>query len=508
MRLRVLSTGVTAWLAAGRRRLARRLLAVAAVVLVAVAAAGAAEARAIHTYSTHATIPLRTALFDPFTFAGPDRSTAFGMTAAAGATYVRIVARWRSLAPADPGVGFVASDPNSGGYSWSWLDDTVAAAQKAGLTPILDVGGPPPWALANRPKGEDAGTPKINDLKAFATAIATHYDGRHGAPRVKVWQIWNEPNLSLDLSPVKASNYRLMVNAFADAVHAAVPGNLVLAGDLDPFANKAKRFHTTAPLAFMRSLLCVSMGSKKAKSKKLRRPHATCKQRIHFDIWSHHPYTFNGPFGHARRPDDVSLGDLPKMRAVLRAAIKFHHVVSTRPVQFWVTEFSWDTNPPRKHAAPVALEARWTAEALYQMWRSGVSLVTWFGFVDQPKPSVYQSGLYFHSKKLQHARAKPMRTAFRFPFVAYLGKGGVSVWGRDATSKKTTITIQRRHGTHGAWRAVARVRSNGYGIFKAKLQLKAATKDWLRATANGSGKSLAFSLTQPSHKLRYGPWGN
>jgi hypothetical protein len=282
-------------------------------------------------------------------------------------------------------------------------------------------------------------------------------------------------------------------------VHAANPSNIVVAGDLDPFANTAKRFHTMAPLAFMRSFLCISKGS---------HPQATCRSSVHFDVWAHHPYTFNGPFGHARHPDDVSLGDLPKMRAVLHAGVKLHRVVSTHPVQFWITEFSWDTNPPREHAAPTALEARWTAESLYQMWRSGVSLVTWFLLQDQPSPSPYQSGLYLHTSSLTNARAKPMRTSFRFPFVAYQEHGAVSVWGRDATSAKTVVTIQRRRGGRGRWRSVARIRTNGYGIFLAKLRLHASTRDWLHATAPESGTSLAFSLERPSPKLRFGPWGN
>src|SRR5262249_25193727 len=143
-----------------------------------------------------------------------------------------------------------------------------------------------------------------------------------------------------------------------------------------------------------------------------------------------------------------------------------------------------------------------------QMWRSGVSLVTWFGLQDKGGKSPYQSGLFFHAKSLDRARAKPVRTAFRFPFVAYLGRGNVSVWGRDATSNMQVVTIQRRHGTHGSWRTVAKVRANRTGIFSAKLKLAASTKDWLRATAAGSGTSLGFSLTRPSPKLRYGPWGN
>ncbi len=100
-----------------------------------------------------------------------------------------------------------------------------------------------------------------------------------------------------------------------------------------------------------------------------------------------------------------------------------------------------------------------------------------------------------------------MRTAFRFPFVAYLRKGTVRIWGRDATSAKALVTITRRHGIHGVWRSVARIRTNRWGIFVATLRLKAATTDWFRATAPGSGKSLAFSLAVPKNK-RYGPWGN
>src|SRR5262249_56631472 len=128
-------------------------------------------------------------------------------------------------------------------------------------------------------------------------------------------------------------------------------------------------------------------------------------------------------------PDDVELGAVPKMRALLKAAVKHKPLVSATPVQFWVTEFGWDTNPPRKHAASLSLAARWTAESLHQMWLSGVSLVTWFLLEDFPSPSQYQSGLYYHAESLENAQAKPSLTAFRFPFVAYLQKKKkVSVW--------------------------------------------------------------------------------
>jgi hypothetical protein len=100
-----------------------------------------------------------------------------------------------------------------------------------------------------------------------------------------------------------------------------------------------------------------------------------------------------------------------------------------------------------------------------------------------------------------------MRTAFRFPFVAYLGKGTVKIWGRDATSTNQIVTIQQRHGAQGRWHGVARVRTNKYGIFTGRLRLDAVATDWLRATAPGSGYSLPFSLTVPKTRP-YGPWGN
>jgi Cellulase (glycosyl hydrolase family 5) len=481
------------------------VLRAAAVVVVALAlSATVAEAsvRSLRVHPTQGTPPLRTAVFDPNIEAG-SQADGFAMMRGAGAQYVRLIVRWSQVAPATPPDGFVASDPTSTGYSWDALDASVEAADAAGLTPILDIAGSPTWAYNTLPSGVNGGTPNPAQLGDFATALATHYDGTTvGVPAEHIFQVWNEPNLSLDLNPASANSYRGMVNAVSDAVHAIDPDNMVVAGDLDPFGHpksKKQKWYSTAPLAFMRSLLCLSKGA---------HPHATCNKPVHFDAWSHHPYTFGGPFGHAKNPDDVELGDLPRMRALLQAGVKAHHVVSTHPVQFWVTEFGWDTSPPRPHAAPLNLGARWTAESLHQMWLSGVTLVTWFLLEDYPSPSPYQSGLYFHSSSIQDAKAKPVRTAFRFPFVAYLGKKNtISLWGRDATSDKQTVTIQIRHGKSGSWKTVVLMGANGNGIFKATLKLKSTKKDWLRAQAPGSGNSLAFSLTRPKDP-NIGPWGN
>ena len=477
---------------------ARNLGAAGAIFLLAAVSASVAVAARhttghVRTYSTPATAPLATAVADPALFGGSQVAAAFARTRAAGATYVRLSVAWRSIAPANRPAGFVATDPASPGYTWGGIDAVVEAAESNGLTPILDIVVPPVWAYETPPSDVNGGSPNVADLGDFATALATHYDGlTPGVPAEHVFQVWNEPNLSLNLSPAEATTYRAMVNAVADAVHAVDPANLAVAGGLDPYGHpksKHQTWYSVAPLSFMRSLLCLSKGS---------HPHPTCRDSIHFDVWSHHPYTHGGPFGRSKLPNDVELGDLPKMRALLRAGVRLGHIGSADPVEFWVTEFGWNTNPPRKHSPSLGLAARWTSESLHQMWLSGVSLVTWFLLEDLPRPSLFQSGLFFHSSSLDHARAKPVRTAFRFPFVAYRHGSTVSVWGRDATSDRELVTVQRRHGKNGRWRTVARVRSNGYGIFKAGLKLRASQNDWLRAAASGSGKSLAFSLAPGS----------
>jgi Cellulase (glycosyl hydrolase family 5) len=489
---------------------ARHLTVVGVIACLAAVTASAGVASAQHraqsthgvrTYTTGSTAPLATAVVDPSLFNSSQREKAFSLSRSAGAKYVRINVAWSAIAPATRPSGFVASDPTSAGYSWAGIDSVVQAVDSAGLIPILDVSGTPDWAYATQPEGVNAGTPKASALGQFAKALAAHYDGSNGLPAEHVFEVWNEVNNSLFLGPVSANNYRGMVNAFAAGVHAVDPANVVVAGGLDPFGHpkgKKQKWYSVSPLTYMRSLFCLSKGA---------HPHATCRNTVHFDVWSHHPYTFGGAFGHAKSPNDVELGDLPQMRALLQAGVRLHHVVSNQSIKFWVTEFGWASKPPRAHAAPMALASRWTAESLYQAWRSGVTLLTWFDLQDRPSPSPYQSGLYFHSSSLENARPKPVRTAFRFPFVAYLGKSSVSVWGRDATSSRTRVTIQLRHGKSGSWRTVAYNVANGNGIFRAALKLRATKKDWLRAIAAGSGKSLPFSLTVPKAP-HIGPWGN
>jgi hypothetical protein len=449
--------------------------------------------------------PLQTG-FNLSTFgSGSDTSLAFARARAAGTTVVRLNVTWDSVAPTSPPDGFEARNPNDPSYNWSKIDGLVRQAVLHHLQPLVTIYDAPVWAEKG-PGDLSSGALRVDPAAFgdFARAAATRFDGAHGLPWVRYWQAWNEPNITLMLSPqfvdgqaVAPALYRSMLNAFAPAVHSAHRGNVVVAAGLSPFTLKAGSIVTNGPMRFMRDLLCMSRGA---------RPKPTCATRVVFDVWDHHPYTSGNAMHKATNPDDVSLGDLPKMSALLDAAYRAGHIVSpTRPA-FWVTEWSWDSNPPDPAGVPLALDARWTAEALYQMWLGGVDWAMWLSLRDQPYPaSPYQGGLYsLGPGGLATDKPKPGLTAFTFPFVAYIRGAGVYVWARTPWGRPANVVVERRRGS--AWQRLAVIRTDRYGVASSTIQGTFAKSDLLRAHI-ASARSLSFSLTQPPDRL-VNPFGS
>jgi hypothetical protein len=486
------------------------LLLIPGVVLFGMAEQSASGAR-----------PLRTAIVDPILFGGPNTEIAFARTVRAGATSVRLILSWPATAPAAAAVTkparFDASDPSDRRYRWSSFDRQVRLARAKGLEPIVNLNSAPRWAQRGDP--DSLGATRLNlgpirpisaELRQFARAAALRYSGSfRGLPRVRYWMLWNEPNLIFNLLPqrnqgraVSPELYREMLAAFAAGVRAVRRDNIVVAGALAPFTSGTgdKRLWGIAPLRFMRLMLCMS-----------KRLAPTCRTRSHFDVWAHHPYTSGGPTRKALLADNVSLGNLPEMNRLLRAADKAGHIVARRPVRFWVTEFSWDTSPPDPEGIPLALHARWTAEALYRMWRSGVSLVTWFSVRDEPfrlpirtSTDPYQAGLYFRGSTMARDRPKPALQAFRFPFVALReGAKHTRVWGRTPTSKPGHVVVERSFA--GGWTRAAVLRANSHGIFTTRLP-RVRTGSMRAWWVNGGETSLAFRV-RPAPDRFFSPFG-
>jgi hypothetical protein len=428
--------------------------------------------------AAHASGPIKTALYVPT--ADP---LALQRIHEAGATFARINVSWAQVAPVVRPAAFAPGNPAEPAYRWAQVDAQVKEAVVHGLTPYLTVWEAPLWAQKDESHPTHVGPypiaswkPDAGQLGLFAHALALRYGGTFAAlPRVQHFEVWDEPNLSQYLSPqveggklVAAEVYRDLVNSFARAVHGVHGGNVVVAGSLSAFSFLTPYGRLgIAPLQFVRRMLCMSAGST---------PRATCNTTVDIDAVSIHPWTSGGPTHHASEKDDVSLGDLPKLRRLLVAAAKAGHIRPNRTPELWITEFAWDTRPPDTHpeTAPMALQSRWVAEALYQAWKNDVRVFTWLLLWDQlyPRDSL-QSGLFFRNgEDFRFAQPKPTFYAFRFPFVAYRHGGRISLWGKTPHESSDRVAVQQRSSSR--WRWMGTFRANKSGIFQGSVRYRKA----------------------------------
>lgn len=437
----------------------------------------------------------------------------FAHTAATGARFVRIPLVWVAIAPYREPASWQPENPMDPHYDWSQSDAAVAGAVAAGLTPVLQVDTGPPWIQGcSAPSFARARTcePSPDALAAFATAAARRYSGTlPGLPRVRYWQALNEPNLSLFFNPqfegdnpVSPYIYRTLLNRFYAAVKSVDPTDLVLSAGLGPIAVPG---FTIGPMRFARLLLCMRGTD---------HPHPTkgdCEGGAHFDIFAIQPYTTGGPT-HEGGVNDVELGDLGKLQTLIAAADRggrIHGAYKHTPL--WITEFSWDSNPPDPGGLPIEIESRWVAEALYRAWRAGVSHFFWYSLRDSaPEPGrsyaeTLESGLYFRGATVEQDQPKEPLYAFRFPFASYPRKNGLFFWGRTPNSRKGKVAIQLLRGDR--WRTAWKTRANGSGIFTGRLDSHYGRnrKGLVRAAYHGQD-SIPFSM-RPVGDFRHSPFG-
>jgi hypothetical protein len=435
------------------------------IVLVFLLAVPAASAR-----------PLVTGISNPEYGAPSTDPVLFHRIRAAGARFVHLGIYWGLVAPATVPANWNPTDPADPNYDWSGVDDVVREAAAAGLTPQAAILGAPRWAQGCEPTAPNFApcNPDPRKLARFATAAARRFSGSFGSlPRVRYWEALNEPNLDfffqpqfLGGKPVSPRLYRPIINRFYAAVKAVHRSNVVIAAGLAPFGYPG---FNVAPLVFTRKLLCM---------RGRRHPQPTrggCEGGVHFDVFSIHPYTEGGPTHHALSPDNVSLGDLPELQRLLRAADRAGRIRGEfRHTPLWITEFGWDSKPPDPGGLPLRLEARWTAEAIYRAWRAGVSHFYWYALRDEPRGNLrfdqtVQQGLYFRGRTVSQDRPKRvLLQAFRFPFVALLRPHGFLFWGRTPDSEGGSVRLEVWNGRN--WRRAATVRANGSGIFSGVVR--------------------------------------
>ena len=421
-----------------------------------------------------------------------ERATWLQRSLGARAEVIRIGVGWSGVAMAKPDDPSNPADP---AYDWAGLDLAIRDISNYGLSPLLTIGSAPGYAeTGKRPPRARPGSwkPNPNAVEAFGRAIATRYSGAFaGLPRVRYFQLWNEPNLNLYLSPsykhkrlVSAGLYRRMLNAFYRGVKSAHPDNLVITGGTAPYGDPpgGKRVR---PLTFWRSVLCL-----RRHDHRYGRARGCRGGRAHFDVLAHHPInTAGGPTRSAVNPEDISTPDVLVLRRALRAAERLRTIAGPRHHQLWATEIWWESNPPDAvRGVPLETHARYVEQALYLLWRQGVKVVVNLLirdplYVPSDRTGSVEAGLFFHD-----GGQKPAYEAFRFPFVAdRISRGRVRVWGKSPSDG--SLVIQRR-GDSG-WEPIDSLQARANGVFVETLPLRGAQQ--LRAVVGGES-SLVWAI--------------
>jgi hypothetical protein len=354
---------------------------------------------------------------DAYFSATPSLETRLGTLDRLGTKLVRHMLSWRDIAPTQPQHPALPSDP---AYRWTDTDRVLGALHAHGTTVLVAFYRVPSWA--NGGKGSSVVPSDKHALADFAVAVARRY------PWLRLWEVWNEPNLRTFLSPNSPRLYvERMLNPTYRALHALSSSNRVAGGATAPLSTTSG----LSPVTFMRGM---------------RKAHAQ------LDAYSHHAYPVTrgeGPFGFAHGVCRYCTGvlTLANLPALVREVQR-----DFGPKRIWLTESGWQTNPPDRAGVSPALQARYVAESALRARNAPlVDILIHFLVKDESRTNGWQSGLMWAS-----GVAKPSFNAFMLP-IAEDGRRGrrMTIWGqvRPGTGRRRYLL---QSFTQGNWAAVGR----------------------------------------------------
>jgi hypothetical protein len=425
-------------------------------------------------------------------------------TVATGARVALLEIDWAGVEPNAPRPGFDPSSPSAPQYNFGYVDAIVREFAGTGISPAFLVTDAPQWAEAPGGPAEleadGAWEPNATAFGQLAAALAHRYSGSYPdplnpgqkLPRVRYYQAWAEANLAIHLAPQWTSSggklvaasptiYRNMLNAFYAGIKSAHANNVVITtgtapyGSAPPPASDPLGGERMYPVDFVRGLLCLQ-GRALAP--------AACPQPAHFDALAHDPYEVGSPTTRAYFAGDVSAPDLGKLTRIVNKAVRLGRALPRTHKQLWITEFSYDSNPPNPTGVSLATQARWLEESFYIFWKQGVSAAVWYLLRDQTGDvsTHYFSGVYYYN-----GRPKPSLQAYRFPFVVMPSGRGTTAWG--ISPRRGLVAIERRRGHK--WKTLAQVHASAGGVFVHPLP--AGLRGSFRALVDGQS-SLVWKV--------------
>lgn len=457
-----------------------------AVALIALSAAAPAGAQ----YLADGVRPFQVGFADAL-FGQEDGGKWAARTAASNADAVRVNLYWSLLTTGEPENPRLPGDP---AYDFTAIDRAVKSADRAGLDVLMTVLSAPRFAEGPyRPDHDEApaGTwrPDPQAFGDFAHAVAQRYSGFHpdpdaagSLPEVDLYSAWNEPNISSYLTPQfengrneSAETYVKLLNAFHDEVKEVNPDATIATGGTAPFGDPEAR-RRTAPLEFWREVLCLAPDGTEA-------DFCVSAEQPRFDLLAHHPISYlSSPSVPADEPGDLTAADFGRLGDLLAAAEAAGTLPAGDEHDLLAPEIWWETNPPERVGISPRRQARYTALAIYLLWKQGAEGVYFLQVRDaervrgEPRLRSYQTGVYTYE-----GRKKPAYRAVQFPFVAdRIEPRTVRAWGRAPAAGRLRVDVRRRGGR---WHRATSIRVAEGEIFSQELRLRG--KAQLRARVAG-----------------------
>ncbi|MDX6643569.1 MAG: hypothetical protein QOD76_1531, partial [Solirubrobacteraceae bacterium] len=398
-----------------------------------------------------------------------------------------------------------------------------------GIGVDLDFAPPAPrWAVqaTSDPQLADHYKPNADDFRHFAAAVGTRYSGNYTPlgsstklPRVSFWSIWNEPNEWHFLAPQFASSTSpveqsaAMYRALVDGAYTALSttghsGDVILIGETAPQGTKTNgvnlpgSHHSLDPMRFLRALYCVDRKLKSlsgSAAQALNCP-TTGAGRASFASdhpglfqasgWGHHPYALaSRPNSQSRAPDDVKLGDLPRITNALRSAFG-RYGRGNRGLPVYLTEFGFQTRPPDPFGLAAGRQGEFINQSEFTVYSNPrVRSYSQFLLEDDPPdtnqaPSsffywnTFQTGLEWGPLSGLEGRLKPGFSAFRIPIFVPVTKSRRAatfrVWGglRPAPNGTFQSASIQFKGRTGPFKQIKRATTTNFrGYIDAKVRI-------------------------------------
>jgi hypothetical protein len=419
---------------------------------------------------------------------------------------------------------------------WAQYDVIVREAEARGINVDLNLAPPAPlWAtlVTDDPELQNHYKPIASWFRHFAAAAGKRYSGSYTPqgdssplPRVKFWSLWNEPNewhflapqFASPQSPVEraGSLYRDLVDAgYAGLSQSGHGGDIILIGETAPKGrNDPGSHHSLKPLRLIRALYCVDRRLKPLQgtaAQNLVCP-TTSAGRASFAAdhpglfqatgWGHHPYALaTRPNSVSRDPDDVALGDLPRLTNTLRSIFRAYGV-GTGGLPIYLTEFGFQTNPPDPFGLPPNRQADFINQSEFAVYGNPrVRSYSQFLLVDDGPDTRFPPSSFFYWNNFQtglvwglgsglEGRVKPAFSAFRVPIFVPVTKSRRAatfrVWGAarpapNGTFQSASIQFRGRSGPFRQLKLATTTNFRGYIDTKVRItqtgQLRIAWTD-------------------------------